>query len=119
MTNADLTPGIVAGRLDSAALDVNDAGLIVGDGIWYLDSGPEKRAVAWVDGQIYDLNQLLRRTSSFRLLVSATGVNANGDVVGYGELYNGDIRPFVIYELGQGPSSRLLGHPGEPADLDR
>jgi len=103
---------------ESSARDVNDAGLIVGDALHYGETGPEQRAVVWVDEQIYDLNHLLRRTSPFRILVSATGVNGNGDVVGYGVLRNGDVRPFLIPRLGQGPSSGLFGHPRTPADID-
>jgi hypothetical protein len=82
-----------------------------------IDGASEQRAVVWVDEQIYDLNHLLRPKSNFRILVSATGVNENGDVVGYGQLFNGDTRPFLIPQLGQGPSSGLFGHPRVPADL--
>ena len=64
-----------------------------------------------------DLNHLLKRNSSFRILIRATGVNENGDVVGYGKLHNGDTRPFLIEQLGQGPSSGLFGHPRTPAKL--
>jgi uncharacterized membrane protein len=102
---------------DSNALDVNSSGLITGYALRSIDGASEQRAVVWVDEQIYDLNHLLRPKSNFRILVSATGVNENGDVVGYGQLYNGDTRPFLIPQLGQGPSSGLFGRPRVPADL--
>lgn len=102
---------------DSNPLDVNDAGLIVGYVLRFDEYVVDLRAVVWLDEQIYDLNHLLRPNSSFRVLISATGVNANGDVVGYGRLLDGSIRPFLIREVGQGPTSGLFGHPGTPADL--
>jgi probable HAF family extracellular repeat protein len=102
---------------DSSALDVNDAGLVVGFAERYVQGVPERRAVVWVDEQIYDLNHLLRKTSRFRVLTNATGVNAVGDVVGYGVLHGGETRPFIIRELGKGPTSGLFGHPRTPADL--
>ncbi len=73
--------------------------------------------MVWVDEEIYDLNHLLRPNSDFRVLISATGINANGDVVGYGRLRNSNMRPFLIRELGQGATSGLFGHPGTPAEL--
>jgi uncharacterized membrane protein len=101
----------------SNALDVNDSGLITGEAVRFIDGDWERRAVVWVDEQIYDLNHLLRPTSRFRILISATGVNESGDIVGYGKLDNDDIRPFLIPVLGKGPSSGLFGHPRTPADL--
>jgi probable HAF family extracellular repeat protein len=101
----------------SSALDLNEDSMIVGFAVHYEGIVPELRAVVWVDETIYDLNHLLTRNSNFRILVSATGVNENGDVVGYGELFNGDVRPFMIQHLGQGPSSKLFGHPRTPANL--
>lgn len=102
---------------DSRALDVNDSGLIVGDVLRVVDFRADRRAVVWVDEEIYDLNHLLRPTSRFRVLLNATGVNDNNDVVGYGRLFSGEIRPFLIRALGQGPTSGLFGHPRTPADL--
>lgn len=102
---------------DSTALDVNEAGLIVGEALHFGEAGYEIRAVVWVDEEIYDLNHLLQRKSPFHMLISASGVNANGDVVGFGRLHGGAIRPFLIRRLGEGPTSGLFGHPKVPADL--
>jgi hypothetical protein len=102
---------------DSNPLDVNDSGMIVGYALHYAFPEPELRAVVWVDEEIYDLNHLLRPNSNFRILIRATGVNENGDIVGYGKLHNGDERPFLIPQLGQGSSSGLFGHPRTPARL--
>jgi len=82
---------------DSNARDVNDDGLIVGDSLRFGDTGVEQRAVAWVDEKIFDLNLLLNPSSDFEILVSATGVNNSRDIVGYGRLHDGSVRPFVIH----------------------
>jgi uncharacterized membrane protein len=85
------------------ALDVNDGALIVGEMFRFTAAGLESRAVAWIDGRAIDLNRFLNPTSSFAILVSATGVNNRGDIVGCGLLHNGDERAFVIYGFRPNP----------------
>ena len=86
---------------DSDALDVNDTGLIVGEAIRFGEAGLETRAVVWVDAQIFDLNRLLHGNSDFDVLLSATGVNNRGDIVGYGLLDNGNLRAFLIEDFNE------------------
>lgn len=90
---------------DSIALDVNDEGLIVGNSLRFVATGVETRAVAWIDGEIYDLNNLLNASSSFATLLEATAVNDNRDIVGFGRLHDGRVRGFVIYGFNRNPSS--------------
>jgi uncharacterized membrane protein len=89
----------------SNAQDVNSQELIVGQVTRYGLTGWEHRAVAWTDGRLFDLNHLLSAASNFDVLLSATGVNENRDIVGYGRLHNGDVRAFVIYGFQHGPRS--------------
>ena len=97
---------------DSNALDVNDTGLIVGESSQFGEAGVDRRAVVWVDENIFDLNHLLRPNSDFQKLVSATGVNNGGAIVGYGQLSNGDVRPFVVTRFESGSVGRgLFGRP--------
>ncbi|MFT5423936.1 MAG: putative membrane protein [Phycisphaerales bacterium] len=84
---------------ESIALDVNDSGLIVGQCVKYTPTGAEERAVVWINGQIMDLNTIVHGNSGFRRLHSATGLNNKGDIVGYGETVNGEIRAYVLSGL--------------------
>lgn len=75
--------GVVTARRDmgtlagdnSAAYDINDAGAIVGVS--------HAHAALWVDGAVYDLNDLIPASSGWVLQV-ATGINAEGSIVGWG-----------------------------------
>jgi len=88
--------GSLPGYDTSEGLDVNDNGMAVGyawDGGF---SGLAPHAWAWVDGTMYDLNDLLDDRSEFETLLRATGVNIHGDIVGYGLLPNGTFGAFLI-----------------------
>ncbi len=95
------TLGSLEGYDTSEGLDVNNDGMVVGyawDGTF---SGIPPHAFAWVDGTMYDLNDYLATTTNragapFDVLLRATGVNDNGDIVGFGALKNGDLASFVI-----------------------
>ncbi len=102
-------PPVLLGSLDglntSEANDVNDHGMIVGYSWDGTHSGLDSRAWAWVEGTMYDLNNLLEEGSMFSLLIEATGVNNNGDIVGYGQLHDGSISAFVIEGFVPAPST--------------
>ncbi|RNC82261.1 MAG: hypothetical protein ED559_10910 [Phycisphaera sp.] len=100
---------IPLGRLDglgiSEANDVNDDGLVVGYGFDGSGAGIAPRAFAWKDGTMYELNDLLDARSGFVNLIQATGVNAQGDIVGFGETTDGNIAGFVIRGFVPAPST--------------
>lgn len=99
-TGDDRDPVIVIGTLPllnrSESLDLNDNGLVVGYSEDATFSGLDPRAWAWVDGTMYDLNDLLDDRSEFEILSRATGVNNNGDIVGFGRLLDGTTGAFLI-----------------------
>jgi probable HAF family extracellular repeat protein len=88
--------GRLPGLSISEANDVNDSGLVVGYAFDGTGSGLAPRAFAWNDGTMYDLNDFLDSRSEFVNLLQATGVNENGDIVGFGETLDGQLAGFVI-----------------------
>lgn len=99
-TGDDRDPVVTLGTLPnldtSDGADVNDNGMVVGyawDGTF---SGFDPRAWVWVDGTMYDLNDLLDEQSAFEILSRATGVNNHGDIVGWGRLLDGSTGAFLI-----------------------
>jgi len=103
---------IPLGRLDglsnSEANDVNDSGLVVGFGFDGDGLGIAPRAFAWIDGVMTDLNDLLEPNSDFVQLYQATGVNENGDIVGFGETRGGNLAGFVIHGFVPAPGTLPL-----------
>lgn len=73
--------GVRAGANDSAALGINNDGVVVGT------SGGH--AVIWKAGRIEDLNNLLSRSTGW-ILKEANAVNDNGWIVGSGTLRGGE-----------------------------
>lgn len=100
-----------AGLDTSEALALNDHGLVVGYAWDSLAQGFDPHAWAWDGREMFDLNGLLRSGSEFEVLLQATGVNNNGDIVGFGRLHNGDVRSFVIsgYVPTPGAALTLIG----------
>tara|TARA_R110002073_G_scaffold118918_5_gene259181 strand:- start:98175 stop:99434 length:1260 start_codon:yes stop_codon:yes gene_type:complete len=88
--------GTIAGLNTSESLDVNDSGMVVGYAWDGTGSGFDPRAWAWVDGEMYDLNDMLDDESDFEMLSRATGVNNSGDIVGFGRLLDGSTGAFLI-----------------------
>jgi len=98
--------GTLPGYDTTEGLDVNDSGMIVGFSFDGTFSGLQPHAWAWVDGTMYDLNDLLDDHSEFDVLLRATGVNNDGDIVGFGFLQNGSFGAFLIE--GFAPPSECL-----------
>jgi len=86
--------GTLDGLENSEANAVNESGLVVGRA-WDNDFMEDNAAVAWLDGVVYDLNDF-RGISGFERLYEATGVNNNGDIVGFGRMTDGTLSGFVI-----------------------
>jgi probable HAF family extracellular repeat protein len=107
-TGDDRDPAQVLGTLPmlntSEGLDVNDNGMVVGYAWDGAGNGIDPRAWVWVDGTMFDLNELLDDRSEFEILSRATGVNDNGDIVGFGRLFDGSTGAFLIegFELPSG-----------------
>lgn len=88
--------GFMPGLSNSEANDVNDSGLVVGYGFDGTGAGIAPRAFAWLGGVMTDLNDLLGPDSDLVQLYQATGVNDQGDIVGFGETRDGSLAGFVI-----------------------
>ena len=67
--------GVLAGDSLSEALDVNDQGQVVGVSL------PSFHAFIYKDGQMFDLNSLIPKSSPL-LLIAANGINEKGDITG-------------------------------------
>jgi probable HAF family extracellular repeat protein len=101
--------GTLEGLENSEAYSVNDNGLIVGSA-WDDDFQQDSAAWAWLNGTMYDLNDFLGAGSDFTRLLSANGVNNNGDIVGVGVLSDGTISGFVLHGFVPAPGTvGLLG----------
>ena len=100
--------GLLAGEtFDNArALDINNAGQIVGY-VADFDNAPSfcGAAVLWESGAIYDLNSLIPVGSGWNLL-SANGINSQGQIVSFGTL-GGDMRAFLLTPVPE-PSTLVL-----------
>jgi len=89
--------GTLPGARSSAAFGINDAGIIVGSSGDHPDwlSG---HAFVFADGRMHDLNDLfIDRLGEWNVLIEATAINENGDIVGYGLTSDGNISAFVLY----------------------
>jgi probable HAF family extracellular repeat protein len=87
--------GTLAGFRHSRANDINDAGLIVGHvSGFYNFPTIDGRAVLWESGTLLDLNTVLP-TGSGWILRTAEGINAYGDIVGFGS-FQGQVRGYML-----------------------
>ena len=86
------------GAYDDYASGLNDAGVVVGK---IQEFQQYYHAVAWIDGQVIDLNSLLPANSGW-VLQDATGINDSGVIVGTGT-YNGVNSSFEL-TLGSDPT---------------
>ena len=109
--------GLLAGvSFDNArALDLNEAGQIVGY-VADFDNAPSfgGAAVLWETGEIFDLNSLIPAGSGWNLL-SANGINSQGQIVGFGTL-GGDTRAFLLTPVPEPSSLVLLAGAGSDED---
>ena len=81
---------------NSEAYDINEGGVIVGSA-WDNDFLLEPRAWVWFGGAMHDLNGFLDAgQTDWQQLLSAEGINDQGDIVGYGLTTSGQLRGFVM-----------------------
>lgn len=84
----------------SVAMDINDAGVIVGNSQRIAGSGAV--ATLWKHGVPIDLNTFLPEGSGW-ILRSAEGINENGDIVGFGT-FDGVSRAFLLQKVPDVPA---------------
>lgn len=89
------------------ATDINDHGTIVG---WSLRPDGQV-AVAWIDGQIHDLNELVDPAAGWRL-GSAEAINERGDIVGIGSPGGGSSRAYLAVRTDGGNLAVIGPTPG-------
>jgi surface-anchored protein len=90
----------------SVAMDVNDTGLIVGNS-QRIASSPA-RATLWFEESVLDLNSLIPAATGWTLL-SAEGINDNGEIVGYGS-FGGVNQAFMLRPVVAGNGGSLFGN---------
>jgi probable HAF family extracellular repeat protein len=91
--------GTLAGDVNSAAIGLNDAGVIVG---LSLDAGFNPRAFLWQDGAMTDLNMLIPADSPLYLLV-ACSINSQGDIIGFAyDQSTGEVHGYMATPGGAG-----------------
>lgn len=97
---------ILAGMAYAEAASINDAGLAVG---YSAPAGVEEGvATLWRDGRAYDLNSLLGPDAAGWSLVSATGIDDDGTIVGFGR-HNGEFASFRITPVPEPATLAALG----------
>jgi uncharacterized membrane protein len=119
MRHLPLLPGDVVG----AGLDINNRGEVVGASIspGGLAAG-NPSAVAWqkgAEGGVTDLNLFLSPSSPFVALLTAFGINDEGQIVDFGMTSSGDIHAFLANpcEHEVGDESAATGARAAPANV--
>jgi probable HAF family extracellular repeat protein len=91
MTNLGALGTSGLGATFSAALGINNLGLIVGESTYAGSDFNDTHAVLWQNGVATDLNSLIDPAAGF-VLAGAHGINDNGQIVGYGYLASDILR---------------------------
>jgi probable HAF family extracellular repeat protein len=97
------------GRLgldETWALDINEAGVIVGRGFGSDENGSVQQAFVYQHGEMTELLRSLTDSSGWNVLFDAAAINDRGVIVGVGE-YNGEVRGYVATPVPE-PHSVLL-----------
>ncbi len=101
--------GTLPGRIGSVAVGINSLGQIVGNSSVFNSTTSITEYTAFIDqnGTMTDLNGQVRNLSNWHLQY-ATGINDNGQIVGYGTFGTGNsIHAFILNQT-PAPSSLLV-----------
>ncbi len=99
--------GTLDGYEGGVAADINETGMIVGWAFNFEGPNPQ-RAFAYVGDRFFDLNDTLQPGDDFQYLIRATGVNDNGDIVGFGITTDGNVEGFLISGFVPAPGAAAL-----------
>lgn len=83
--------GTYPGDIDSAAISINDHGVIVGVSV--IDTNGDSRAVVWNNGALNDLNTLVQPNPPLTL-ITACAINNRGEISGLGLTSTGEIHTY-------------------------
>lgn len=87
--------GTLPGDDNSAGLDINNRGDVVGGSIHGTVASGSPRAFLWHKGKIHDLNTLIPKDSPLYLL-TAFGINDDGEISGFGvQTSTGEVHAFL------------------------
>jgi probable HAF family extracellular repeat protein len=89
--------GTLPGDVVSWANNINNKGQVVGTSFPVTGS----RAFLWQDGVMTDLNTLIPPDSPLYLL-EAFGINDRGQIAGFGQLSDGELRGYLLNPCGEG-----------------
>ena len=99
--------GLLPGDTLSGGLAVKDRGEVVGIS---GDSEGNLRPFIWRNGLMTDLNDLAPADSPL-YLIFASGINNQGEIVGFGATQSGDIHAFLATPDYLTPRAKALGVP--------
>ncbi len=98
--------GNLKGFAETEANAINDSGVIVGLA-YPVDFNDYAHAWVYFGGQMHDLNDLVDLGNQWQVLLNATGINAQGDIVGTGITADGVLAGFVVSGIVPAPGAAM------------
>ncbi|MBJ6725068.1 MBG domain-containing protein [Geomesophilobacter sediminis] len=110
--------GVLVGTDTSKARGINSAGMVVGESYTFVStsSSTNGKGFIYLNGQMFDLNQLIDPASGFTI-ASAAGINDNGQIVGYGTDSDSTFLPGYNHALLLTPTRAAAGTPSKSAPI--
>ncbi len=87
--------GTLPGDVNSAAMAINDRGQVVGASVDGDIATGNPRPFLWQNGVMTDLNTLIPSDSPFEFLLLPGGINASGQIAGFGVTREGEVHAFL------------------------